>query len=551
MQPLDFFDQAPLAGFMLVVALGFSLGRLDVRGLALGPAGGTLLVAVTLGALGLDFSHLYVSESMPRLTLGALGFALFIYSVGFEAGPRFFGALGDPKGWRLVAVGVVANLLALGTAVALSRAFGFSDSMAAGLLAGALTSAPTYAAAVEVSSDAHSLAVVFALTFPVGLVGLVTLTQLLPRLMGDDLAVAGSPAGDLEEDGAGSKASLRPVLRRAFAVQNADAVGRTLADLNLPATTGCRVVQVHRGSEVMPPAASTRLEEADHVMAAGRLEQLEAFEQRIGPEVYDQELRRRLPSPRAVVVNAPEAIGKTLRALPVLRRYHCLVTEVQRQDVSIEPRADLRLERDDVALIVGAAENVRAVAKHLGEFERSTRETDLAVYSGGIVIGLFFGFLAKALFHLDAYAVGLLATGIVLGRFRRIGPWSAHVPVAARQLVRDLGILLFIAETGVAAGGQSFDSVQDRAPELLASATLVLLVAVGGTVLLGRRLLRLGPVETWGSTAGGMTSSSALAALRRVTESSELAVAYAASYAIGAVFATLSGRWVVSLMGML
>lgn len=543
MQPFEFFDQAPLAGFMLVVALGFSLGRLNVRGVTLGPAGGTLLVAVTLGSLGLDFSHLYVSEELPRLTLGALGFALFIYSVGFEAGPRFFGAVGDPKGWRLVAVGVVTNLLALGTAVTLGHVLGFTEAMTAGLLAGALTSAPTYAAAVEVSGDAHSLAVVFALTFPVGLVGLVTLTQVLPRLMGDDLRLLGP--GDDEEEGA----TFRPVLRRAFDVQNEDAVGRTLAELDLPATTGCRVVQVHRGPQVMPPGASTRLEPGDHVMAEGRLEQLAAFEEHIGPEVYDAELRRRLPSPRAVVVNEPRAVGKTLRELPVLREYHCLVTEVQRQAVSLEPSADLRLERDDVALIVGRAEDVRAVAAHLGEFERSTRETDLAVYAGGITIGLFLGFLAKLLFHLDAYAVGLLVTGIFLGRFRRIGPWSAHVPVAARQLVRDLGILLFLAETGVAAGGQSFDSVKDRAPELLVGSILVMLVATAGTVLTARRLLRLDPVAAWGSAAGGMTSSSALATLRRTTESSELAVAYAASYAIGAVFATLSGRWVVSLMG--
>ncbi|MDA8015844.1 MAG: hypothetical protein MPN21_00220 [Thermoanaerobaculia bacterium] len=547
MQPLDFFDQAPLAGFMLVVALGFTLGRWNVRGLALGPAGGTLLVAVTLGALGLDFSHLYVSENQPRLTLGALGFALFIYSVGFEAGPRFFGALADRQGWRLVAIGILANLLALGIAVALGRAFGFTESMAAGVLAGALTSAPTYAAAVEVSGDTHSLAVVFALTYPIGLVGLVALTQVLPRWMGDDLQTA---APDADTDEAERATVLRPVLRRAFEVRQSDAVGRSLAELDLPATTGCRVVQIHRGSEVMPPSAATRLQETDHVMAAGRLEQLTAFEARIGPEVYDAELRKRLPSPRAVVVNQPQAVGKTLRELPVLRRYHCLVTAVRRQDVSIEASADLRLERDDVALIVGRAEDVRAVSRHLGEFERSTRETDLAVYSGGIVIGLGCGFLAKLFLYIDAYAVGLLAAGIVLGRFRRIGPWSAHVPAAARQLVRDLGILLFIAETGVAAGGQSFDSVQDRIPELLAAAAVVLLVSVVGTILVGRLLLRLGPIESWGSAAGSMTSSSALAALRRATESSELAVAYAASYAIGAVFATLSGRWVVTLVGM-
>lgn len=540
---MEFLDQVPLAGFMLVVALGFSLGRLQWRGLALGPAGGTLLVAITFGALGLDFSRLYLSSEQPRLTLGALGFALFIYSVGFEAGPRFFAAVGDRRGWRLVVVGALANLLALAAAVLLARTLHLPPAMAAGLLSGALTSAPAYAAAVEVSRDPGMIAVVFALTFPVGLVGLVTLTQVLPRSMGDDLGA--SPPEDEER----SQEPQRPVLRRAFEVEREDAVGRSLAELDLPATTGCRVVQVHRGAQIMPPAASTRLRSGDHVMAAGRLEQLEAFEARIGREVYDAELRRRLPSPRAVVVNDARAIGKSLRELPVLRDYHCLVTEVQRQGISIEPSADLRLERDDVALIVGRREDLRQVAGHLGEFERSTRETDLAIYSGGIALGLLAGYLAGYVFHLDAYAVGLLGAGILLGRFRRIGPWSAHVPVAARQLVRDLGILLFIAETGVAAGGQSFDAVHDRLWELLASALIVLATAAVGTIVVGRRLLRLEPVETWGALAGGMTSSSALAALRRTTESNDLAVSYAASYAIGAVLATLSGRWVITLVG--
>ena len=77
---IAFLNDVPLAGLMLVVALGYTLGRQSIRGISLGPAGGTLAVALLVGAMGLSFKDMYGSED-PRLTLGTLGFALFIYSV--------------------------------------------------------------------------------------------------------------------------------------------------------------------------------------------------------------------------------------------------------------------------------------------------------------------------------------------------------------------------------------------------------------------------------------------------------------------------------------
>ena len=212
---LEPLNALPLASLMLVITLGYLIGRVEVRGLALGPAGGTLGIALLAGWAGLRFpSHEGIGGQ--ELNFGAIGFALFIYAIGFEAGPRFFDCLRGGLGWRLPAVGVLVNLLALALAVAFGRLLGFGESATAGLLAGALTSAPTYAAAVEVAEDSASLAVAFALTFPVGLIGMVWVAQLLPRWMGDDLAAGTSAlAVDEEEDAA----PIRPTLRRAFEIR--------------------------------------------------------------------------------------------------------------------------------------------------------------------------------------------------------------------------------------------------------------------------------------------------------------------------------------------
>ena len=300
----------------------------------------------------------------------------------------------------------------------------------------------------------------------------------------------------------------------------------------------------------VPDGAAT-LEAGDHVMARGRLEQLNALEELVGPEVYDEDLRRQLPSPRAMVVTEGAVIGCRLADLHLFREHHTLVTEVQRPGVALEPTAELTLARDDVVLVVGQADDLRHVARDLGHFERSSRETDIAVYAGGILLGLLIGRLSIDIagFHLSpGYAVGLLFAGVLLGRFRRIGPWSAHVPSSARQLVRDLGILLFVAETGVAAGSSPFASLDGQELQLLLAATVVTLLPVAATVLIARILMRMQPIEAWGSVAGGMTSTSALSVLRKAADSSEPAVSFTSAYALGTVLATLAGRVLLALL---
>ncbi len=543
---IEYLNAVPLAGLMLVVALGFLLGRLQWRGMSLGPSGGTMGIAILLGVAGLSFRQLY-SSSDPRITVGAFGFALFIYSVGFEAGPRIFDSLRGGKGWHFPFIGAVVTVLAVLLALACGRLFELGPSVTAGLLAGALTSAPTYAAAVEVADDRTTLAVAFAITFPAGLLGVVVLAQFLPRLMGDDLA-AGTTT--LEEAESGSK-RRSPKLERAFEVEHEAVAGKPLSALDLVHRTGCIITRHHRDGRVRVPDRDTRLERGDHVMARGRFGQLRRFEALVGSEVYDDDLRRHLPSPRAIQLTRAGAAGKTLRQLELLRRHHCLVTGVQRQDENIEPAADLVLERGDVVLVSGERDDVRAVARVLGRFERSTYETDIAIYAGGILLGLLLGRLHLGWLGFDVKlgaAAGLLATGVLLGRFQRIGPFSTHVPIAARQLVRDLGILLFIAETGVTAGGSPLSGIRGLVWETLGCGLLVTLIPVAGALAIGRYLLAMRPVDAWGSVCGGMTSSSALAVVRDAADSSEPSISYAASYAVASVLATLAGQVVVLAM---
>jgi putative transport protein len=409
-QLVEGLNDIPLAGLMLVVAAGFVAGRAGWRGVVLGPAGGTLLVALLAGSAGLSFERLYGEN--PRLTVGLFGFSLFVYSVGFEAGPRFFSSLRGGRGLSYVAVGVLVNVFALAVAVVCGHALGLGEGTTAGLLAGALTSAPTYAAAAEACSDQDGLALAFAVTYPIGLAGAVAAIHFLPRLMRDDLA-----ADAAEPDADRTARPRSPELDRVYVVREAAVCGRTLAELDLTHRTGCYVTRMQRGGDVLVPDAHTRLEEGDHVLARGRFDELQVFTRMVGPEVYDAELRSRMPTPRRVHLTAAASVGKTLRDLALTRRHGCLVTAIQRGQIVLEPWPELPLERGDVLEVVGPRQGVRSAAAELGRFERPSDETDVAVYAGGIFLGLLLGSLHVRAFGLDltlGLAGGLLLTGVLL-----------------------------------------------------------------------------------------------------------------------------------------
>jgi putative transport protein len=545
----QFLESVPLAGLMLVITLGYSLGRASIRGVSLGPAGATLFIALLLGHLGLS------STPDPHAaSLGSFGFALFIYSVGFDAAPRFLSSLLSKRGWRFVAVGVAVNLIAIGVTLLAARIAGLSGSTAAGVLAGALTSAPTYAAAMGVAPDPTGVAVAFALTYPFGLVGLILLLQLLPRLLGEDLAHGAQSDDEYFSSGGGRRPGASgsgPEQARAFLVAREEVCGKTLRELDLTRRTGCVISRHASGDRLEVPDGDTILELDDLVLAMGRVDELHAFAALVGPETADHHLRDSDLSSRRIEVRNREVLDRSLGELGIIKRHHCVVTRVERGEIWIEPGAEVAVCRDDVIEVVGRREDLRAVARLLGRFEPSVTETDIAVYAGGILIGILVGSIVVPVgdLHLRlGNAGGLLLVGLVLGWQHRIGPVQTYVPREARQLVRDLGILLFVGETGMGAGAGLAASQGALPLASLVAGAAVNVTAVLGALFLGRVVLRLEPLDTWGSLCGGLTSSAALRAVRRLSDSNEAAVPYAAAYAVASVLATLAGPVMVYMI---
>lgn len=187
-----------------VLALGYALGRITVKGISLGDAG-VFIVALIFGALFFGVNEggelLFDASSKPYdfssgLSLvESLGLVLFVTSVGFIAGPKFFGNFKrNFKSYVLLGlIIIVAGGLAAAGCIGMGEVFGYGASitdqdgfvaMIVGLLSGSLTSTPAFSAAkATVAPEFQSLVSVgHGIAYIFGVIGVVLFVQLIPKL---------------------------------------------------------------------------------------------------------------------------------------------------------------------------------------------------------------------------------------------------------------------------------------------------------------------------------------------------------------------------------
>ena len=181
-----------------IIAVGFALGRITVKGISLGDAG-VFIIALVFGCL--FYSQL--EAQLPGFTDKALkivenlGLILFVTSVGFIAGPKFFGNF--KKNFKSYVVLALVVILAGGLAAVGCIYFGRGvmgeenheefTAMIVGLLSGSLTSTPAFSAAKATVSEAYegAVSVGHGIAYIFGVIGVVLFVQIIPKLTRADM----------------------------------------------------------------------------------------------------------------------------------------------------------------------------------------------------------------------------------------------------------------------------------------------------------------------------------------------------------------------------
>jgi putative transport protein len=553
---LQLLLEMPALAVFTAIAFGYLIGNIGIGGVRIGLVGGVLIAALVLGHLGM--------RAFPLLEV--MGFILFIYSVGLQAGPRFFSILAvDGRKYFLLALIVAAS--ALGLAVALTRMADLEQGIAGGILAGALTSTPTLIGAQNAVLSGNitlvegltaeevvaNISIGYAITYLFGTIGLMVLIRLLPALLRMDLTAEAAKLAREQgyaEDGRrllSVAGQARLPLLRAYLIARDEVVGSTVAELR---EQGAQPLRLKRGNELVEFDDTTALVAGDKVaiIASGRAHQ--DLRQRLGGEVLDEDLLDDVVDSIEVLVTRKEAVGKRLSELGITRRYGCFVTGVTRAQISLPAEQDITLAKGDVVELTGTRSRLEELAQQLGVVERTVHQTDLLTFAFGICAGLLLGEITLRIGEVSiglGSAGGLLLVGILFGFLRSIHPTFGRVPPAARFVLMELGLLFFIVGIGFRAGPGIVDALLDVGPVVILLGVMVTTLPLVIGWLAGRYVLRLHPVLLLGALTGAMTSTPALGVITRVANSTLPSLGYAGSYTFANILLTLAGTAIMLL----
>jgi len=542
---LEFLRVQPVLLIFLVLGLGYLIGDLRLFGMSLGSAGGVLLAGLAFGHFGLT--------AAPNVQ--SFGFALFIFCVGYQAGPRFFDVL-LASGLKYLSLALVVAGTGFGLTLWLAYLMDLKPGLAAGLMGGAMTTTPTLAAAQDavrsgifevpagMTADEvlNNIGAGYALTYLFGLVGLILAVRLLPRMLGVDLPAEAAKLAVADDTGA--PPDLTTITRRTYRITKADRLDRTIREMEREAPGEVLVAGIRRGGELIEVGFDTRFELGDEVLVIGRIERLLAHGADLGVEIADAEgLSAKMVTAQVVVSNA-NVIGKPMREVKLDRRLGVLPLELRRQRTELPLSLDTELRRGDVFSFHGPESAIAHVVEMVGHVELDVDETDLLTFALGIAGGIALGTLAVTLGEITielGTAGGLLLTGLVIGFVRSIWPVFGRVPSASRWVLMELGLLMFMAGVGINAGGDIVEVVQESGLRLIGAGVLVTLAPVLVGYFFSTRVLKLNPAEAFGGVTGAMTSGAALSVVNEAAKSNVPALGYTGAYAFANVILAVAG----------
>jgi putative transport protein len=198
----------------------------------------------------------------------------------------------------------------------------------------------------------------------------------------------------------------------------------------------------------------------------------------------------------------------------------------------------------------GLHSNIDAAAQTLGQVERDSIQTDLLTFSLGIAVGVLLGLLSVTVAGVPiglGSAGGLLAAGLIIGFARSIRPTFGRLPDAARWILMELGLLIFMTGVGLRAGSDIVEKFSETGLQLVVAGVLVTCVPVFVGYFFGRKFLKLNPVILLGAITGSMTSGASLSIVTNAAKSEVPALGYTGAYAFANVLLTIAGTIILLL----
>ncbi|MDE5793916.1 MAG: aspartate-alanine antiporter [Muribaculaceae bacterium] len=540
----------PALAVFLTIGLGFWLGKLKFKGIALGTVTAVLIVGVLVGQLDINVGG----------PLKSVSFLLFLFCIGYSVGPQFFKSLkGD--GLKEVMFALVVCVLILGAALGVSYWFGLNPGQAAGMMAGASTASPVVGAAEDtinsLSGDpdkikdmVSAIPVCYAMTYVFGTLGAVWLLGYVGPAMMGGLDKVKAMTRELEKtlspvDPGSDPASFnacRPIAFRAF-----EAVGtwmdspRKVSEIEQKFESQGKRITVERikrtgnGDIIDNITPDTEIYKGDIVALAGRREMIVGQHEWFGYETAGVDI---LSFP---VEDVDVTVMKKFQEITVheLMEKQFMegvdIKKITRNDVALNPLGGTTVKPGDIVELVGSKKYLNRAAKEIGYADPRTLSTDFVFIGIGILLGGLLGALA---IKIGAVSVslgasgGALVAGLIMGWLRAKRPVYGAIPKASLWVFNNLGLNMYIAVIGIASGPSFISAFSEVGPKIFVAGLIVTLVPLFLAILIGHKLFKFHPAVTLGCCAGARKTTAGLGAVQERLGSSVPALGYTITYAV-------------------
>lgn len=540
--------------YAFVITAGVLLGKIKVFGVSLGVTF-VLFVGILMGHFG------FTGDPEILHFIREFGLILFVFCIGLQVGPSFFSSF--KKGGmtlNLLAVGVIAlNIL-----VALSIYFILDGRielpMIIGILYGAVTNTPGLGAAQEALTQLHydgpQIALGYACAYPLGVIGIIGSIILIRILFRVNLKKEEEILRSAENENPHKPYMLQ------LEVKNESIANRPLMEIQQHIARPFVCSRIWHKGEILNPTRESIIKLNDRLLIICEEEDAESITALIGKPIEmdwtdDGEgimNKNKSLISRRILVTRSEINGKTLGSLRFRSLYGVNITRVHRSGMDLLADANLELQVGDRVMVVGEQEAVKRVADVLGNSLKKLDHPNIATIFIGIFLGILLGSIPIMIPNVPTpvklgLAGGPLVVAILIGRFGHKFKLVTYTTQSANFMLREVGIVLFLASVGIEAG-ESFVETVVAGDGLLyvgigALITIIPLLIIG---IIGRLYYKINYFTLAGMMAGSCTDPPALAYANQIADNDAPAVGYSTVYPLTMFLRILTGQLILLLM---
>ena len=540
--------------YAVVIAVGILLGKIKIGGISLG-------VTFVLFA-GIVAGHIGFTAPVNILSfIQDFGLILFVFCIGLQVGPGFFESF--KKG------GVTLNLLStsivlLNVAVMFGCYYIFFDTtdktnlpMMVGTLYGAVTNTPGLGAANEALESVWKatngaipqIASGYACAYPLGVLGIIGATIAVRFITRTRLA---DEEEELKEDEAENPHAKPHQMH--LMVNNTYLAGRTVAQINEFLNHDVVFSRLLHEGKYSIPSSKDKFEMGDEVLVVCAEADAEAIQAFIGPELdtpwEDDESNQPLVSRRIVVTNS-SMNGKTLGKMHFSSVFGVTVTRISRQGMDVFASRNYRFQVGDKILVVGPEDNVNRIAELMGNSVKRLDTPNISTIFIGIIVGILFGSIPFAIPGMPVplklgIAGGPLIIAILIGRFGHRMKLNTYTTTSANMMLREIGLVLFLASVGVKAGANFWHTVvQGDGLMYVFTGFLITIIPILIVGVIARLKYKFNYFTIMGMVAGACTDPPALAYANSICSREAPAIGYSTVYPLSMFLRIFTAQLIV------